>query len=102
MFIGDDTPFNDETDGPPIREFTDGTSNTLLVVKAGPETAAPWTKPGGIEFTGKDILESLGTIGEEFVAAMADGSVHTIDCTIDESILYHLIQLQDGNFIPDF
>jgi len=102
VFIGDETPFNEDTEGSAIREFTDGTSNTLLVVVAGSETAAPWTKPGGIEFTGEEILESLGTIGEEFLAGMADGSVRMISETIDETILSNLIQHQDGNIVPNF
>ena len=32
VFVSEDAPFNDETDGPQIREFHDGTSSTIGLV----------------------------------------------------------------------
>ncbi len=102
VFRGDETPFSGDDEGPQIREFTDGTSNTLLIVEAGPETAEPWTKPGGIKFTGDDIVESLGKVGDFFLMGFADGSVRRVETDIDELILKDLIRHQDGNFIGNF
>lgn len=102
VFVGDQTPFNDDTEGSAISDFTDGTSNTILTVQAGPETASPWTKPGGIEFTGEEILKSLGAIGEQFLVGLCDGSIRTIDANIDEILLLNLIRHRDGNIIGNF
>ena len=54
-------------EGTHLRDFTDGTSNTILAVVAGPETAEVWTKPGGLEFNPEDPKKVLGTLGEQFL-----------------------------------
>lgn len=102
VFVGEQTPFNDDTKGTSIRDFTDGTSNTILTVEAGPDTAVPWTKPGGIEFTGEDILQSLGRIDKQFLVGFSDGSVRIMSADVDEILLMNLIRYQDGNVIPRF
>ena len=103
VFVGEDAPFADDREGPGIRSFTDGTSNTLLVVRAGPETADPWTKPGGIEFTGSDILESLGTIGDRLLIALCDGSSRFVEVDeLDEDLLHDLITPSGGEILRGF
>ena len=79
-----------------MRDITDGTSNTIMAVVAGPETAVPWTKPGGLELDEENPIAALGTIGDSFPAALLDGSTRQIAKFIDLKVLALLIQHQDG------
>ena len=47
VFAGDDTAIGTDN-GTGLRDITDGTSNTILAVVAGQDTAEVWTKPGGL------------------------------------------------------
>jgi hypothetical protein len=96
LFVGEGTPFNMEKRGPSFREITDGMSNTLLVVEAGPDKAEIWTKPGGLPLDKEDPLAALGEIGEEFLALFMDGAVRTLPKTIDKEMFSRLIQHADG------
>jgi hypothetical protein len=102
VFTGKKTPFHSDVSGAGIRDFTDGTSNTLLAVEAGPETAVEWTKPGGLEFTGDNGRKLLKLTSKQFLALFADGAVRSLDANIDEATLHNLIQPQDGNRVGDF
>ena len=96
VFTGAGAPFADEG-SPSMRQFTDGTSNTLLAVIAGPNTAEFWTKPGGLDFDPKDPIKSLGNLIEDsFVALLADGSVRLLTREIDPQLLSRIILISDG------
>ncbi|MBN9119099.1 MAG: DUF1559 domain-containing protein [Planctomycetes bacterium] len=67
-----------------LQRVTDGTSNTVLVVVADPESAAVWTKPDDLPFDPKDPLKGLIGPGRDgFDVAMADGSVKRLSVRID-------------------
>ncbi|MDB5345916.1 MAG: hypothetical protein JWP89_4293 [Schlesneria sp.] len=100
VFTGPGAPFA-ENKAPGIASFTDGTSSTILVVSAGPDTATIWTKPGGLDFNPEDPLKSLGQIGDVFNALFADGSVRAISKVIDSKTLRCLIQSADGEPIGE-
>jgi hypothetical protein len=102
VFVGEGTPFGQER-GVTIPSFLDGTSNTIMVVEAGPDTADIWTKPGGLTLNPDNPVAALGNIGETFLVLLADGSVHRLQKSIDAATLRNLIQHQDGNpvRIPD-
>lgn len=102
VFIGEKAMFGDGADAPRFRDILDGTSNTLLVVEAGPDTAEIWTKPGGLKFDGENGIELLGNIGDQFLAVFADGAVRRIPKTINEATLHRLIQHNDGDAIEPF
>ncbi|MEO2019456.1 MAG: DUF1559 domain-containing protein [Fuerstiella sp.] len=102
VFIGDDALFGDGQKPTRMRDITDGTSNTLLAVQAGPDTAEVWTKPGGLKFTGKNSRQLLGKIGETFIGLLADGSIRHLSNMIDEGLLNNLIQHQDGHVVGEF
>ncbi len=59
--------------------ITDGLGYTGLFFIGGPETAVPWTKPGGLPFDeNTDPVAALGAVeGKGFAVGMADGSVTT-------------------------
>jgi prepilin-type processing-associated H-X9-DG protein len=65
--------------GRKIQHFTDGTSNTILVVEAAAEKAVPWTKPEDWEFDPEKEIDTrdLGGLGgsDFFNALFADGHV---------------------------
>ncbi len=102
VFTGPGAPFaNDQA--PNYRAYTDGTSNTIQVVKAGPNTADIWTKPGGLDFDPKNPIKALGTLTEDvFYAVLTDGSVQSVSKTTAAEILRRLIQHQDGEVVGDF
>jgi hypothetical protein len=83
VFTGDATPFHGEK-GLSIAAFTDGTSNTILAVMAGADTAETWTKPGGLVFDALAPKKALGEVGKKVQILLADGSVQSISTTIDD------------------
>jgi hypothetical protein len=89
VFTGKGAPFNP---GPPLlpAHITDGTSNTIMCVEAGPDKAVPWTKPEDLPFDPEKPLEALGQVPPEgFLAAFFDGSVITLK--VDNPTLKALI-----------
>jgi hypothetical protein len=80
------------------KDVTDGFSNTLGVVEAGP--AVPWAKPADILFHPKKALPKLvGPYLNVFHAATLDGGVHQFKPNMDEELLRQLILRADGNVI---
>jgi prepilin-type processing-associated H-X9-DG protein len=78
--------------------FTDGTSNTLLVVEAG--EAVPWSKPADVDFDPAKPLPKLGGLFPKgFNTAFADGSVRFIKKGVDEKTLKALITRNGGEVV---
>ncbi|MCA9056129.1 MAG: DUF1559 domain-containing protein, partial [Planctomycetaceae bacterium] len=95
VFTGEGAPFQEEQ-GIRFRDVRDGTSNTILLVEAGPSTAEIWTKPGGLPFNADDPLSVLGDIGDAFSVLMMDASSRRLPADIDPETLKRLIQPNDG------
>jgi hypothetical protein len=84
-----------------IQDFTDGTSNTLVVVEAA--DPVEWTKPDDFAYDPEKPLPKLGRADPAgFSIAMADGSVRFIPNTISEKTLRALITRNGGEVIGDF
>ena len=95
---GPETVFAGEA-GTKFEEITDGLANTIMLVEA--KRAVPWTKPEDIPYAKEKPLEKLGGWFEGvFVTCFADGSVHTLSESIDESILRALITKSGGENKP--
>jgi len=82
-----------------LQTFTDGTSNTLMVVEA--EEPVVWTNPNDLAFDPTKALPKMLSIDGKFSAAYGDGSVRTFKMPIDQEILKLLIQKSDGKPIPE-
>ena len=89
-----------KTTGRRMRDMTDGTSNTLLVLEV--KTSIPWTKPEDLTMgTGNGFLEDLeipGLESERLLYGMADGSVREMK-PIDMEELRKLITIDGGETV---
>jgi hypothetical protein len=76
----------------------DGTSNTFLVVEAGPPT--PWTKPDDLPFDPDGPLPDLrGPFRDGFRAGLADGSMRWVKKGTSEAALRAAITRNGGEQI---
>jgi hypothetical protein len=103
VFTGPGTPFNGKM-GIPFAQFTDGTSNTILIVEA--TKGVPWTAPQDIPYTApkrptdppSPIRHLLGGhFGNVFHVAMADGSTLAISKMVSDQTLNWAINPSDGH-----
>ncbi len=98
VFVGQNAVFEGR-DGRSLAEITDGTSNTLLVIEAGPPV--PWSKPEDIAFVPDQPIPQLETqFPGGFNVAFCDGSARFLKRTIDPKVLRLLIMRNDGQVIP--
>ena len=82
-----------------MRDVTDGTSQTVLVINAGPDKAVPWTKPQDLTYQPNAILKSLGDVNDPFMVMFADGAIYPVRKTVDERMLLKMFQRNDGKFL---
>lgn len=82
--------------------FTDGTTNTILIVEAG--DAVEWTKPDDFEWGPGRPRPALGGISPKLPylnVLMGDGTVHKLRRDVSDQTLLWLIDRQDNNPIFD-
>jgi hypothetical protein len=98
VFVGPEAPFNG-TIAPTIPgSFTDGLSNTFLVVEAG--EAVPWTKPQDIPYdAGKPLPKLGGLFADGWHVAMADGLVRFVPRGADEKAIRATITPRGGEVV---
>jgi hypothetical protein len=79
---------------------TDGTSNTIAVVEAGPPVE--WTKPADIPFdVTKPLPKRVGPFKNLMLVGMGDGSVTVLRPDIPDDVLKILVGREDGMITPD-
>ncbi len=97
VFVGEHAAFEKHR-ALSIQDFTDGTSNTILIVEAG--SPVPWTKPEDLHYAADEPLPRLGGLFPNvFHAAFVDGSVHTLSKHADPETLRHAITRDGGEVI---
>jgi aminoglycoside phosphotransferase (APT) family kinase protein len=85
--------------GRALREFTDGTAGTILVVEAA--AMVEWTKPADVVYDPKGPLPALGRlIPEQFSVALVDGSAGEIRRDAAATTLRALISRNGGESLP--
>ena len=83
-----------------IKEVTDGTSNTIMVVEAGDELAVTWTKPDDWEVGDvPTIARLLGHHSGGTNFTFADGGVRFLKNTLLPVTLKHLTTLNGGEVL---
>ena len=84
-----------------IIDFTDGTSNTLLIATAA--AAVPWTKPDELPFdpkaTAAEFKKLFKMDGDGCNVALGDGSVRFLRSTLDAATLKGLITRNGGEVL---
>ncbi len=83
-----------------LRQVTDGTSQTVVLLEVTPEKAVPWTAPADFSFNPQNPLAGvlIGVDGK-WLCAFADGSVHQLRADISRKSALYLFQMSDGKVI---
>ncbi|MFM9964270.1 MAG: DUF1559 domain-containing protein [Planctomycetaceae bacterium] len=103
MFEGDGKMEGNIPQGTRIRDFLDGTSNSIMIVVAKPDAAVIWTKPDDLEIDFKNPLKSLsGSALQGFHALLGDGTVRFISDNINADVMKALFTINGGETVNDF
>jgi prepilin-type processing-associated H-X9-DG protein len=87
-------PAGEETHGRRFRDFTDGLSNTILIVEAA--DLVEWTRPSELVYAPGEALPTLSSLYGAANVAMADGSVHRIGAETRPAELQAMITINGG------
>jgi hypothetical protein len=82
-----------------FKEFTDGTSKTIMIVEAGADRAVIWTKPDDLEIDLADPTKGLTDGKANFNTAFVDGSARVIKGAVEPETLRRLLQRNDGQVV---
>jgi hypothetical protein len=86
--------------GTAMKDITDGTSNTIVIVEASDELAVEWTKPvEWVPDASNPLKGLLGMRPNGFLAGFVDGHTQFVSKNIDPKILGYLFARSDGHKI---
>ncbi len=96
---GPETIFHDNV-GTAIRDVTDGTSKTILIVEVEPSRAVEWTKPQDWEVDLQKPRQGLAAPDRTWITTVfADGSAQMIKTDVDVKQLQKLLMRADGEVV---
>jgi hypothetical protein len=97
---GKETIFSDDK-GTKLRQITDGTSKTILVVEVDARHAVPWSKPEDLAVDEEKPAAGLARMpgNGAILAAFADGSVHMLPGDIDPVTLWAFFTSAGGEVV---
>lgn len=102
VIVGDNTAFPGDT-GANLSSFTDGTSNTVLVVEVLNPLGTSWMEPTDLEFDNLPLSISPDGISSRHRGgantAFADGSIHFLSDATPPETIQNLILRNDGNVV---
>jgi hypothetical protein len=85
-----------------VKQITDGTSNTLMLLEVDDDHAATWTAADDLNVDPKQPLRGLGgNPAGRFPGLFADGSVRVILRSIAPADFYKLLTVAGGEVITD-
>jgi prepilin-type processing-associated H-X9-DG protein len=82
-----------------MKEISDGTSNTILVVEADPDHSVIWTKPDDFEVDLENPARGLASGGQLFNAVFADGHVEALEGSMNSKTLRAMFTRDGGERI---
>jgi len=86
--------------GTSVRDITDGTSRTVMLVEADDDAAVPWTKPDDLAWDSQQPLRGLGQIWSgRFYAAFGDGSVRAIEADLPAETINGIFSRNGGETV---
>lgn len=91
-------------DGRPISEFTDGTSNTVIVIEAAEQNAVHWMNPqdAGVRFLLSFNADSKFDHDGGTHALLADGSVRFLSAELSNEARHALVTVAGGETIDEW
>jgi hypothetical protein len=99
--VGADTVFAG-VEGTKIQSVTDGTSNTIAVVRAVTDAAVVWTKPADWDVDSSNPKQGLfSKEGRQSIVARCDGAVTVVDSNISDETLKAALT-KSGGEVVDF
>jgi len=94
--VGKQTAFSGDG-GVSVRDITDGTSNTIMVVDAGDDRAVIWTRPQDWQFEPEHPFEGLiDSSRDGFWTVFCDGSARFIEASMPPDTLRALFTRNGG------
>jgi hypothetical protein len=88
-------------EGVKIRNITDGTTNTIMILEATANEAVIWTKPDDFDIDAGRLHERLFQGRDSFGTAFCDGHYQMLQKTIKEKTLEWLFTINGGEVIPE-
>lgn len=99
-FTGAETPYA-QAEGLRMRDFIDGSSETLLIVAAGADKAVPWTKPQDLPFDPNAPLDGLGQLTEPGIFyARVDGAVKVLKSDVPAELFKAIVTPNGRETLP--
>jgi Protein of unknown function (DUF1559) len=94
--------FSNDTEKPSFRNFTDGTSNTIMAYESSKESAEIWTKPSDLAIDMDDPFANTGDVhAGGFHILMLDGAVVFINHDMDPNLYRALLTRGAGDRVSE-